>query len=326
MAGYQVLSGWSARTLRQIHRKNFIPFMSEHITHIAVFEDSFRLAVALDDVAEAFKQSVRNYPDQGMLGSASRGNHLYALPVIEACRRHWQRSTWTPQMEQQLAYAVGWISHRAADLQMKPLSRGMDPSEAPRFTSTENQIYQDAVTFRQVYQGGRVSSLSPRAVLVPATLEKELASAPGSAMMDAAAAEWLMVGYVQSGLLAQQEFRSQQSDLDAWVDTLLERQQKLSEPLDVYVNAFQTPAPDKEQRYIASVNYYDPDDALIRLARAAQRGEVIAGPAVDQALATADQQSQYARALRRGCDFLRSATRYFNEEIDQPAAIRALEI
>ena len=56
--------------------------MSEHITHIAVFENCARLAIYSSKVNPLFKESLKNYPDMGLLASASRGNHLFSVPLI----------------------------------------------------------------------------------------------------------------------------------------------------------------------------------------------------------------------------------------------------
>jgi hypothetical protein len=51
--------------------------MSEHLTHIAVYEDCARLAIHSKWINEAFINSLKDHPDIGLLASASRGNHLY---------------------------------------------------------------------------------------------------------------------------------------------------------------------------------------------------------------------------------------------------------
>ncbi len=99
--------------------------MSEHITHIAVYEDCARIILNTDRFCKAFRTCVRNQYDSGIITSGSRGNHLWAVPIFEKYRDGWKQDEQDVKIQQQIAGAIGWLTHRASDLQMKPLWRGM---------------------------------------------------------------------------------------------------------------------------------------------------------------------------------------------------------
>lgn len=119
--------------------------MSEHITHIAVYEDCSRMILNSKRFCEAFRTCIKNQYDSGIFASGSRGNHLWAVPILEKYRDGWKNGERGEDVQQQIAGAIGWLTHRASDLQMKPLWRGMKEKD-PNFNDSEMQIYHDAVT------------------------------------------------------------------------------------------------------------------------------------------------------------------------------------
>ncbi|MFP4060943.1 MAG: hypothetical protein ACLFUC_10715, partial [Bacteroidales bacterium] len=90
--------------------------MSEHLTHVAVYEDTIRLINAdQKKFPKIFIQSVEECHDSGLFCSGSRGNHLYAIPIIEKFKNRKPESFSTRDKEQ-IAGAIGWLTHRASDL------------------------------------------------------------------------------------------------------------------------------------------------------------------------------------------------------------------
>jgi len=154
--------------------------MSEHFTHIAVYEDSARLILASPDINDVFKHCIRTQYDSGLLGSSSRGNHLFAIPIIEKFKKEYGTLSDTTEADQKIAYAIGWLTHRASDLQMKPVFRKAEADPDPRFTYQLSSIYHDAMSFHKVYDGGKMPSLSPNQVLSPATFNYNMASHPAA--------------------------------------------------------------------------------------------------------------------------------------------------
>ncbi len=300
--------------------------MSEHITHIAVCEDIVHLANVMPTVEKSLKQSVAHYPDECQMGSAARGNHIFALPIIEKYRSHWNTPQWNEEAEIAYAFSVGWICHRAADLQMKPIYKVSKSDENPPASKKANRVYHDAVTLHEVYGDGKIPPLSPRIILSTATFEQDMRSLPATKGIDQPNLERLLNGLIQRSLLDQQDFLDDEKDIEKWIAQFLTKQQRLGDNLQWYIDAYQHPVAERTERYVTSMNYYNANDSIIKLARAAQQGNTIPTTEVTNALKTASTESQYAQALERGCRYLEYASQFFRKEIDQAKAEVVIEI
>jgi len=299
--------------------------MSEHFTHIAVYEDTARIILTSDDFCSAFKKCISIYYDSGMLGSTSRGNHLFAIPILEEYRNKWNTTTPDEHAMLKIAYAIGWTTHRAADHQMKPVLRATEALNDPRYNGYINSIYHDAMSFRQVYDGGNTPSMSDKEVLSPATFDYNMESHPAAKAVNVAAAEPLFNRMWQKDIMATWRFIGDQTMFEEWLDTVIDRFPDLSENFEDYEAAFNDPNPALMQKYYEQDNLYNESDDIIQFVRAVQRGEK---PDVDleTALQTAESGSEYARALRRGYDYVKAANEFFVGNISKTAAYDTLEI
>ena len=299
--------------------------MSEHLTHIGIYDDTYRLVQQADDLHEAFKTSLRNHPDIGLLCSASRGNHLFAIPFLEEVRDQWSSHKSGDGVEEKIAASIGWLSHRAIDLQVKPMYLKIDKIQEARYSETENEIYHDAVTFDKVYRRGRDASVSPEVYLSEAILADHMQGHPAADLLYVAQLEPAMCGMVQQNLLLLHQFNETAQSPDEWLDKFPDHYQKLGENLHTYIEAFQRPDPAKMEKYIHSVNYYNEEDELIRLVRELQHAGK-SSISLDDALAKAENQSHYAQGLRRSIQFVRSANAFFEKKIDKDTAYDQVEI
>jgi len=299
--------------------------MSEHITHIAVYEDCSTMVLETARFCEAFRSCLKSHYDSGMLASGSRGNHLFAVPILESFRE--QKMDLEPGGEAgaKVAGALGWITHRAADLQMKPTWRSKETDD-PDFPSPEMQIYHDAVTFREVYRGGRRSTGSAYELLTPHTLEPGMKSHPVAGMLNVETAEELLSFLFQSEFLSLHQYISSEDDIGTWMNNTIEYHQEFSEDLRMYTEAFTHPDQAKMQKYVTGINYYDPEDPLIRWVRKVQEGKKVSEDELDKAIDTVADQSQYAQALGKGYHFLLDASRYFSNEIEKDQLYDTLQI
>jgi hypothetical protein len=300
--------------------------MSEHITHIAVYEDCARLSLHSKRINEAFKASLREFPDMGLLASASRGNHLIAVPIIEQAKALSARQTNTKENKMKLAAAVGWIAHRAADLQTKPLVKKYNPGGDKKDDESENEIYHDAVTWDKVYGGGKTNSISPEVWFSPAVMEEGMKSHPAASAINVDETELLFSLLIKRSLLEQHNFMRQEKDLEKWLANFFDNRQHFSEDFRVYIEAYQNPAPEKMKRYIQDVNFYNEQDELIRLARSLQQGKAAPGIDLDTAFEKAKSQSHYAQALRRGMHSMFTASAYYEDKVTKEALYDAMEI
>ena len=115
-------------------------------------------------------------------------------------------------------------------------------------------------------------------------------------------------------------------DVNGWMRRLVAWQRAYKELFHHYAEVYRAPAPDKLRRFVAETNFYNREDALIRLARSMQRGAIAPRPDVDAALEAAGSQSHYARALRQGQMYLRAASAYMDGAIARPALLKRLDI
>lgn len=298
--------------------------MSEHITHIAIYEDLARIALSIPEICAPFKTCIQNQYDSGLLGSASRGNSDYAVPILEKYKDTWNSVKSDREVQIRIAYAIGWLAHRAADTGFSLAFEAAEADPNPLYTNDNCRVYQDAMTFRMVYDGGKRPSLSPKEVFSQATLDYNMRSHPATGSIDVAITEPLLTRMWQADMIKKHVFLEQEDDFDLWVDTFVERYQALTEDVRRYEEAFNHPDPELSRRYYDQDNYYDESDDIIRYVRAIQNGQE---PGLDlkSSVEKAKDQSLYARVLRLGYFYLNGASDYFRGDIDKPSFLAILE-
>lgn len=280
--------------------------MSENITHTAVTDDCARIALHAPDLSPAFKLALGEHLDIARLGGITRSGDQFTVDLLAHFRDAWPQRGGEQRLQQKLAFVLGWLCHRAADRQMKPVFRATDPN-CPR-KPTDCSVYHDVFLFREVYAGGANDPYSPDFLdLLPPELEQ------------------LFHVLLQRALLAMHTFIPAGDDAEGWLDAVIERRQRFSVDIARYAEALARPDPDKVRRFITGVNFYDAGDPLIRLARSIQNGEP-AGVGLGEALSAAAGGSQYARALRRGFLYLSTASGFFERRLSEAEARERLDI
>lgn len=292
--------------------------MSEHITHVAVYEDAVRLAFHGNILSGIAERSLRDHYDTGLLAAASRGNYRFAIPFIEqVLERRRRGEKYNDSIGRLLAASLGWLTHRAADdvldddqvplLEALRTEQGLDEDE---FHIDEHQVYQDAILFDKVYDGGRLRPRSRHHPLSSATLESDMQSHPGTAYVDIDRVELLFGALWQRRLLELHRFANSEENVDAWIDLALQRRQYYGENLELYADAFHRPDPAKIRFYIEDLNFYDESDPVIEMARALQRDAAMPQIDVEQAVQAGMEQSVYARGISKAYRNLQMASRF----------------
>jgi hypothetical protein len=287
---------------------------------MGAFEDVARLVLHAGALDETLAQSLTSYYDTALCTTSSRGNHYFGVPLLEEVRGRRSAAEAIHEADQRLlAASLGWLTHRAIDhkldnelvpkLEQVRQEEGLSEED---LNIDEHQIYEDAIVFREVYDGGRRSTESPHEPLSPATLAQNMRSHPGASAVDVENTELLFGAFWQRNVLQLHRFSKEENDVDAWIDTFLERRQAFSEDLRLYVEAFQNPDPEKMRYYNEVLNTYDRSDPIIRLARALQTGNEPPSIEFYEVLAAAETQSAYARALWQGYRNMQGAADYFN--------------
>lgn len=289
--------------------------MSENITHTAVLDDCFRLMHASKEICETFQKVGAAHHDVARLGCLTRAGDRFTPELLRSFRDRWADRTSEEHLEPKLAFVLGWMCHRAADRQMKPVFRAVEPDRT--YSPAKSSVYHDAFLFHEVYGGGEESPYHP-ALFDPERL-------PAAEGLDVEAVEELVRVLVQRALIALHTFIPDEEDVAGWLDRLFTLRQAYRVDLERYARAIADPDPEQVQRFIVEVDFYDPQDATIAAARGLQHGERVTPEEVHFA-AEAEACSQYGKALQRGYGYLRAASAFFTGEIQMLALKDALEI
>ncbi len=289
--------------------------MSEHITHVAVYEDCARLIKAdKNNFPGVFVESIEKGYDCGLFCSGTRGNHLNSVPIIEKYKNRDKGSFKLKELEQ-IAGAIGWITHRASDLQMKPLFKIIEDEKHPVFHDNECQMYHDAIVFKEVYLGGTISSESIYEPFSPATLSHDMNEHPVADKINVPVTEQIFTHYFLGEYVKQHDFFNEMNDVDEYLDLVINNSQDLYEDLRVYINAFQNPEHHKLMEYIYNYNVYDQNDSLIQIVRDIQlNNKYPSNVYLKNSLNEASQQSQYAQALKKGYDFVMALADFYQDK------------
>jgi hypothetical protein len=223
--------------------------MSENITHTAVVDDGIRLLRAADTICPAFKLAAGEHLDMAHLGCMTRSGDRWIPGLLETFRARWEQRAPEDHLEPKLAFVLGWICHRAADRQMKPVFRHFHPQETRTESPTECSIYHDAFIFRQVYACGAEPPYHPAMF---GDMFAELARTVRVDNLEALA-QVLM----RRAFIAMHTFIPDESDPEAWLENLFRLKQTFYFALQRYDDVINRPDPAKVQRYIVDDHLYD---------------------------------------------------------------------
>lgn len=259
--------------------------MLESLTRTALVDDCLNVMNASDDICEAFKEVSRAHRTFAQFGSLTRSDDRIAVELLARYKNDWESHRTVKeevgflsaplvpktQAESSLALALGWIAHRAARAHLTP-------------ESAEAGLYQDAELFRKRYVGG--SGIS----------REELSE--------------LFSVLQQRFFIEMHTFVPDVDDIEGWFDRLDQTIREWEGHMDQLAGAVVNPDPEKAQRYVAQSNFYDEDDALIRLAESIRGGGQPSQREIEAAFA-AEPRSGYARALHQALRGLRNASVFF---------------
>ena len=276
--------------------------MSEKITHTAVMDDCFRLALASGKLCPAFVETMRGLWDFARLGSGTRAGDRHSVQLLTSFRERWPERRPEERLEPKLAFVLGWLCHRAADRQMKPVFRQAEPDRTQK--PSECSVYHEAFLFREIF------CRDPERLYTAATLETDLGALPAAKILDTAAVREVFHTLMQQALIEIHTFSPDEDNIETWLDGLFGLQQDFYVDVERYAAAVAQPDPDKVRRFISEVNFYDREEPIILTARALQRGETLASEAVCAAIG-AGAQSHYAQALKMGCGYVLAASDFF---------------
>jgi hypothetical protein len=290
--------------------------MSDLLTHWAVFEDCRRLALLDDRIDPLLARIMHEEREFARLGAIARSGAAFVPHVLGSAREAYRQEGEAGPPRHKLAFALGGITHYAADVIIKPLLKNktqMDWNEAhhrmqrgesaPDSPVREISAYYDTHVFRKVYLAGQEEPFN-RFLLA------ENATEPGQAL------EEFVFALFQRALLASHTLAPDKDDLDGWLDNLIARVQPLYVNVRTFVRVFAAPDPDKMRAYGVEDAFYLEGDPAIRIARSAQAGQAIRASELAAALDEAANTSGYARAVCRGGQRLREASMFWRGECE----------
>ncbi len=300
--------------------------MSEHITHVAIFEDGYRLMqLSASQFPKAFVRSLEGHYDHGIVCCGTRGNHTYAVPIVEKYRGL-APEDYSEEGLQQLAGALGWMSHRAADSTLNPLADQVDERQNPMFNGQDLKLYYEVVVMKEVYQSGQRTTASPYEVLSPATLAERLRTNPAAQLVNIRPFETLFTNYYLREFLGLMHVTASDApdDLDAYLTDLVDHAQYFQENLSLYTAAYEHPDPMKMQEFVYHLNFYNRQDPLIRLLEQLRNGDTASPTDINQALQATDQTCQYARAVQLNYAFWRALAAYYEGNTERASLQKQL--
>jgi hypothetical protein len=300
--------------------------MSEQISHIAFFDDMVRLIPSKSGISPDFIEAVLTFPDHGAIATSARGNHLYAVPMIEKAKGQIDDPSKKDENLKLLAGAQGWLCHRAIDLVMKPISIKKNPGEiySPRFSGDEGEIYQDAVSYREILDSGFGNPVFKTIKITPYVLSDDFEGHPLKAAFYNEDLEELIGASVTADMIGVYYELEVPSTAQEAKSIFASGYQEYSEQFETYVNAFSYPDSERQKVYLENKNYYSQDDPLIRLAKKSKK-EKIGNDELNKALALDAEFSKYEEALRKAIFFLSEASRFYKDELEKDQLYDAVE-
>ncbi len=283
--------------------------MSEHITHLAVAEDSARLVSVDPAFDQRLLKCMQAHPEALQWGSMSRSGDTFIYPLLEKWKADWEQSS---MQEKQVSYVIGWAGHLAADRTFKPVYRITDLAYYVRGYPgpSHASVHHDAVTLREVYDGGRERPFHPQVV------DSTLAHHPAGRIFPAERIENALAMNFGSNLASFKHFLTpDRKEDEPFLEQVENERQRFYVEIPRYTEAYHRPDPARIYQYILKPQFYNRNDPIIQLARQIQNGT---DPKVDlqQALDVASDQSLYAQALLLGHQFMMAASDFFTNKID----------
>ncbi len=289
--------------------------MSEHVTHIAVAEDSARVASYDPDFSPIFRECIERFPNALRWGSTSRSGDTFILPLIEKWRENWQN---TPEEQEKLAYIIGWAGHLAGDRTFKPVFRITDLAYYVRGYPgpSHASIYHDAVMMHEAFSDGH------RAPFHPTILNPMLKGHPAAEVVPVNKIENAFAMTFGNDLAQFKRFLTADRNQEkTFLENADAETQKFYIDMDRYSAAYCNIDMARMRKYILEPNFYDRSDEIIRIAKSMKMG-AMPDISLRDALDASTKQSLYAQALALGHQFYLAASDFFHKKISKEEAMK----
>jgi len=294
--------------------------MSDHIAHIAICDDVFRLANLHPGIHDTFKRLFSAKRESAHMGTVTRSADKWSAEILAAGRDALAAGEGgDPLAEDKIAFVLGALTHRSADRLTKPITACWK-EEGGKPLASRAKIYHDVFIFREVYGSGRGEHAAPFEWV---TLVNPMDDTDR-------AFETLYRVMLRRALIGMHTLNPDKQHIDDWLNAFFTGLQTFPKSLRDYadINAKWDPA--EVKKFIIDGHYYVREDEMIVLARKVQRGETVT---TEQLLAALDfdpetdqSQSRYARALAKATDYLLAASELFDGKIGIDEAKKRFDV
>ncbi|MFW6309174.1 MAG: hypothetical protein ACOC1S_04070 [bacterium] len=280
--------------------------MSEHVVHTAVLEDCLNIMSVSGKLNETFLEIITKYREFAEMGSITKSGDKFTYKLLEKYRDQADEIKENEKLKTRLAFVFGWLAHRSADREMKPIWRGgdFDTSKSP----SDCSLYHEAFIFNRYYTE---SDIYQRALV-----DDILDGFTNSQGINRDLFIKLVRSTLKRVLIEMHTFVPDHDDVEGWLDKLYSRKQKFKEDvIHRYTEAIINPDPEKVKLYIEETNFYNEEDKINKLAIKLREGDKVDIREVEEAL-EAESSSHYAITVQRACFYLIAANDYFEGKID----------
>ncbi len=293
--------------------------MSELISHTAFYNDIVRLLPYKKNIHKDLLDSLKHYPEYGAISTGTRGNHLYAVPLLEKAKNQKSKKKAQEENKKSIAAAIGWLMHRAIDLTMKPLSLNkLDESliPSPSYSGEEGEIVQDAISFEYVFDRGSsvpdFNTLEINAYL----LSKNFSEFPLEQYLLTDQLQDIYAQVTTSAMLSLFYTTSGAKNAKDYITEFYSGFQAVTEnPYLYFLSAEEIPEL-KRKLYLDRIDYYNLEDEIIKLSQIAKKGKVDPEK-LEQALESKTKISAYGSAIVKGFRFLDGVNSFYVDEISK---------
>jgi hypothetical protein len=279
--------------------------MAGRISAIALVDDGVRLAMYPSGMGEAVPASLGRSRQIARLGSSIPGD-AGALALLEQCRS--QRGG-APRDRAKLALVSGWLFHRAFERQRAPLYPSLSAEEA-----VECGVYQDVTLLREM------SFTQPAPCNGDAPSPDDRVSSATLGQL-----EELFQAVSTRLLIGIHTFNPDSGDADTWMKKMKQWDKNWKELLAQYANVYRSPDTAKWRRFVQQPDFYDRQDAVVRICRSLQKGGLSPEPELRSAMETSPR-GLYGKALRDGFGHLQAASAYVERSINKDSLMRRLDL
>lgn len=294
--------------------------MSDHIAHIGICDDSFRLGMLHPKITSTFKQLMLERRDDAHMGCVTRHADKWSANVIAHARDAMSGQNDDTLAERKLAFVLGSLTHRAADRLTKPITncwKGEPDSGNFGSAANESKIMQDIFVWKEVFQSGHgdaADPFSPWALAAPSEEPAALSEA------------WFRL-MLRRALISMHTINPDDDNIHPWFERFFHGLQTFPKQIEQYAQLASKWPQDKVKKYLIDKHYYHRDDPTIALARSIHRGHTATEQQVlDAHQATLETHSRYARALAKALDYLIAGSLLFENKINVEDASKHLDI